>query len=164
MGREDDVEARSAQRWRRDGKSELVDGQLGKLRPAFGDLVEVIGSDILKCLVGAAGPGDFDCGDGGGIAEAEVGTEVALGEIAAAAGDFADLVYVVRGDSDSGAGGVAVRFCAYEFKIHEMVFVKGVVVEKCGRIAVVGDEHVDVAIVIEIGEGDAAGCARRAGV
>src|SRR5579863_1308538 len=42
-----------------------------------------------------------------------------------------------------------------------MIFVQGIVVKKCGRIAIVGDEHVGVAVIVEVGEGDATSGARR---
>ena len=88
------------------------DGLGRELGPAFGDLVEVVGGDVGEGLVAAAGPGDLDRGDGGGVAEAEVGAEIALGEVAASTGDFADLIDASRGDFDSGAQSIAIRFCS----------------------------------------------------
>ena len=86
----------------------VVEGLLGKFWARFFYLIKVVGGDVLEGLVGAAGPGDFDAGDSGGVAETEVGTEVALGKVAGAADDFADLVDVARSDFDSGAEGVAI--------------------------------------------------------
>src|ERR1700722_12554813 len=129
----------------------------GGLGAGFFELVEVVGGEVVEGLAGAAGPGDFYCGDHGGIAEAEAGAEVALRQVATAAGDFADLVYTTCGDFDSGAEGIAVGFCADQCEIHEMIFMECVVVQKSGWIAIVGDDHVDVAVVVEIGERDTAG-------
>src|ERR1700760_329088 len=63
----------------------VVEGLLGKFWARFFYLIKVVGGDVLEGLVGAAGPGDFDAGDGGGVAEAEVGAEVVLRKEAGAA-------------------------------------------------------------------------------
>ena len=68
----------------------------------------MVGGDVLERLVGAAGPTDFDGGDRGGVGQAEVTAEIALGEVTAASGDFADLRGGAGGDFDSGAEGVAI--------------------------------------------------------
>jgi len=46
---------------------------------------------------------------------------------------------------------------------HEVVFPAGVIVEDGGRAAVICDDDVHEAAVVEIGEGSAAGCARSEG-
>lgn len=124
---------------------------------AFGDLIEMVGIYVVELLVGAAGPSDIDCGDQGGVGKTEVGAEIALGKVATAAGNFSHLGNGAGGDFDSCAHGVAVAFGADEFEINPVIFVERLIVEESRRVAIVGDDDVDVAVVVEIGEGDAAG-------
>jgi hypothetical protein len=46
---------------------------------AFFDLVELVGFDVVECLLCAAGPADLNGLDPSGFAETEVCAQVALG-------------------------------------------------------------------------------------
>ena len=134
----------------------FVDGLVEDLSATFIDLVEAIGGEVVKSLMSTAGPADFDGGNDRGSACAKVGAEIALREVAGSADDFADLVDTGGGDFDSGAECIAVGFCADESEVHEMIFVQRVVMEERRRVAIVCDENIDGAVVVEIGERDSA--------
>lgn len=132
-----------------------------EIRAAFDNEVEAVRRNVMKDLVQAAWPRDFDGRSLGAISEAEIGAEVALRKIASAAGDFANLGDFSGGEADPGSQGVMIALGADELKIDEVIFVAAGIVEERGRITVVGDDDVDVAVVLEIGESGAAGRARR---
>jgi hypothetical protein len=95
--------------------------------------------------------------------QAEVGEQIALREIAPAAGNFADLRDAACYDPDAGTHGVAVAFDPDQAEVHEVVFTAGVIVEDGGRVAVICDDDVHETVVVEIGEGSAAGRTRSQG-
>ena len=65
-----------------------VDSFQGERVGGFGDEVELAGGDVAEGLFRAAGPLDFDKLHNSGFSQAEVGAEIALRKIAAAAGNF----------------------------------------------------------------------------
>jgi hypothetical protein len=87
--------------------------------------------------------------------QAEVGEQIALREIAPAAGNFADLRDAACYDPDAGTHGVAVAFDPDQAEVHEVVFTAGVIVEDGGRVAVICDDDVHETVVVEIGKGGA---------
>src|SRR5262249_43032695 len=92
--------------WR--GPLSAVDFLQNEQVGGFGDEVELGGGDIVEGLSRAAGPLDFDELHNGGFPQAEVGAQIALREIAAATGNFADLRDGACGDPDARTNGVAV--------------------------------------------------------
>ena len=92
-----------------------ADGEFlqGKGVGAFRDLVELVGGDVAEGLFRAARPIDFDKVHGFGFAEAEDGAQITLREVAAAAGDFAELRDAASRDADSRSHGIAVALDAH---------------------------------------------------
>jgi len=83
--------------------------------------VEVVGLDVGEGLGGGVGPLDFYLVDEAGVADAEVQGQVALGEVAAAAADFLQLVLRAGGDADAGVEGEAIFGAAFEGETYPVI-------------------------------------------
>ena len=121
----------------------------------FVDGEDLVGGDVFEGLDDAAGPVDFDGVGLFGCAEAEVGSLVAGGEIAAAGGDGHPLRAGGGGEFDLCADGVAVAAMADEQQGEPVVGGFDFVAEDVGGATVGGDDGVDAAIVVEVSGGEA---------
>jgi hypothetical protein len=88
---------------------------------AFYDGVDGVGGDVAQGFGGAIGPADFDGVHFRGGAQAEVQTQIVLGEIAGAAAHFAELFEAAGMNSDARADCGAIAFGADQFEEHAMI-------------------------------------------
>src|SRR5208282_1938399 len=102
------------------------------------------------------GPANFDRVDFGGFAEAEMETEIVLGEVARAAADFGDLADTGGLDGDAGSDGGAIALRADQFEEDAVIAIVVLVEEESGRLADVEEDDIDVAGVEDVAESGAA--------
>src|SRR5690349_10437777 len=87
-----------------------------QLLPAFFDDVKFVGFHITEDLQLSTGPMHLDSFSAGSLAQTEMQTEVALGNVAAAAANFLQLLVAARAHCNPRADGVAVGLCANELQ------------------------------------------------
>src|SRR5436305_13918051 len=121
----------------------------------FFDQIKLIGLNVTECLTLSAGPCDLDTFYAGSFAETEIGTEIALGKIAASAGDLADLRQPASHNAKACSHRVAVTLGSNEFEIEEMIPITAAIMQQQGRVSIVGYDHVHEPIIIEIGKSNA---------
>src|SRR5579864_5165113 len=121
----------------------------------FHNGVDGVAGDVLQGFESAVGPTDFYGFHFGGGAQAEMEAKVVLGEVAAAAADFAELLNATGVNGDARPDGGAIAFCADQLEEHTVV-PRAIGVEENGRRrANVEDDHVDVSGVEDVAESDA---------
>jgi len=120
---------------------------------SFFNEIELIGLDIFKALLEPAGPRDIDCIYFRRLSETEIGSQVALREIASATVDLANLRDAVRANLHSSTHRVAIALRANQFEVHEVVPRSAAVMEQQRRIAIISHRYIHVAVIIEVGEG-----------
>ena len=123
---------------------------------AFLDQIKLVSFHVVKGLLKAAGPVDLDGFGASGFPHAEVGAEVALGEVAAAASNVSNLRDAAGLKTNASAHCVAIGLGADKFEVDEMISVRAAVMEQQRSVAVVGDDDIDETVVVEVGEGDPA--------
>src|SRR6267378_1337922 len=110
----------------------------------------------FPALLEAVGPPNVDALDAGGVAEAEMDTEVVLREITAAAAHLLRLNDAARRASHTGADRVAIRFGTDERQRRPVMGGRAGHTEQIRQIVHVRDRHVHVTVVVEVGERRAA--------
>ena len=81
----------------------------------------MIGDDVRESFGLSVGPSDFDSVGTIVRTEAEVEAKIALGDVAAAAEDFARLRQVAGGDANAGVEGEAVGCGSGKFEAEPMI-------------------------------------------
>lgn len=79
-----------------------------------------------------------------------------MGEVAGAAANLAGLNLAVGVQVDGGADGVAIGFCADEVEAEAAVSGELVVAIETGGAVVGGEEEIEIAVAVEIGDGETA--------
>src|SRR3989441_12721004 len=97
----------------------------------------------------------------GTLPQAEVSTKIALGEVAPAARDLANLGDPAGAHSNARSHRVAVALGAYKLEVEEMIAAPALIVEEEWRVAIVGDDQIHISIVLEVRERDAPPGVRR---
>src|SRR5207247_3663817 len=97
-----------------------------------------ISRNIVKDLALPTRPSDLDTFYAGSFAQPEIGTEIALGKIAASAGDLADLRQPASHNADARSHRVAVTLGSNEFEIEEMIPITAAIMQQQGRVSIVG--------------------------
>src|SRR5437660_3531025 len=129
---------------------------------ALFDEDDLIGLDVFQRFDEAAGPADFEKLDGFGFADAEVEAQIVLRKIATAAADFVDLgmetffAGEMRDAFDARADAAAIGFCANGFDFDPVVCGAGIAAQKLRKIVDGVDDHVEVAVIVEVAESAAA--------
>ena len=88
--------------------------------------------------------------------KSEVEAEIILRIIARPAHHFVDLAVLPAGHFYASPDGRAVRACAYALDHDPVVLVSAIVAQQRGRPVQVIDDHIHVAVIVEIPEGTAA--------
>ena len=131
----------------------------------FLDYVKPISFHIVEDLSLSTRPCDLDTFYAGSFAQPEIGSEIALGKIAASAGDLVDLRQPASHNADACSHRIAVTLGSNEFEIEEMTSITAAIVQQQGRISIVGYDCVHEPIIIEIGKSNASadmGCLKAA--
>src|SRR5262245_36028938 len=89
-----------------------------------------------------------------------MGAQIAVRKVTTAGRNLAHLRKAARADADASARRVAVALGAYEFDTEKMS-ARAAVAQQQRRVAVVGDDDVHIAVVVEIGERSPASRVRR---
>src|ERR1700744_2386856 len=121
---------------------------------SFEDGVKVIGSYVGELFDRARRPSDFDGVDASRLCQPEMQTQIVLGEIAAAAANLIGLRHASSGESDARPEPQPIALCPGQFEADPMCAQDAVVVKNHRRAIDVRDDEVDVAIVIQIGNGE----------
>src|SRR5262249_15676879 len=116
---------------------------------ALFDDQELIRRDAGQVIFDAAGPLDVD-GGRRVFRETERQREIALRLVARSAADDAPLLADCALDADDGADAVAVGLHAAGSDAEKVVPVPAVVAKEVRRTVIGGDEHVEVAVVVDV--------------
>src|SRR5512145_1742917 len=112
--------------------------------------------EIAPRFFPAVRPADLEASDRSSCTEPEQHTQIVLGIVAAPAADLLPLHAVGRHQPEPGANGTAVRLCSDEFHTNPSPLADVIQPEEIREIVDVVDDDVEVAIVVEVGEGRAA--------
>src|SRR6266849_1431162 len=126
------------------------------LIPTLFDQIEFIRLEILKHLALAARPLYFNTLSADSLADAEVGAQIALRKVAAAAGNFPNLCQASSHDAKARAHRIVIAPGANQFEIEKMIAAVTAVVQQKRRISIVCHQYVHTAGVIEVGKSYAA--------
>src|SRR6185436_20149622 len=130
------------------GERLLVDEPL----PLF-DRDNPVDADRSHLVDDAARPSDLDEVDLRALLEPEVKPKVALRDVAVAAAHLVDERRVARDDAHARADAVAVALDPDRLDDYRVVRIAAVVAEELRRAVEVVDDHVDVAVGVEVPEG-----------
>src|SRR5258707_4750421 len=83
------------------------------------------------------------------LADAEVGTQIALRKIAATAGDFPDLRETPRHHTYPCPHRIAITFVAEQLKVEKVIAAAAAVVQEQRRDSIVCHHHIHIAGVFE---------------
>src|SRR5262249_12792321 len=128
---------------------------------AFDGQPESVGGNVLKNLFCPAWPVNLHEPRARCAAEPEIGAQLALGKIASAAGNFANLRNSSCYHANARAHRIAIALCAGKLEIYKMISAVSAVAQQGWRISVVRNDHIHKAIVVKIQKCGAASCPRR---
>lgn len=132
---------------------------------AFDDEVEPVAGYIPEDLAQAARPANLNLIGAGAEPEPEVGSWIALRYVAPATRNLTNLRDASRPQLDAGSHGIPIAACADQLEIDEVISRpttrRTVVVKQQRRISVIPHHHIDVTVVIEVGESDSPPDVRR---
>ena len=128
-----------------------------RVSPRFADRHIAVRIESAEFLCVAVGPSNLSAVDSCCLPESEMNAEIVLRKIAATAADFGHLFLAARFDFDAGADGTSVTSRAFQPEADPMVRLAGVVPEEAGTAVEVDDENVEVAVIVEVRDGGAAG-------
>ncbi len=106
----------------------------------------------MKYLRLAAWPPYFNALGVCSLADAEVGTQIALRKIAATAGDFPDLRETPRHHTYPCPHRIAITFVAEQLKVEKVIAAAAAIVQEHRWVSIVCHHHIHMAGVIEICE------------
>ena len=118
---------------------------------------DLVGRDGLLRLLRAVRPDDREFVSLRGGAEAEGEHEFRLAQVASAAHEVLALDEVADFDFNASAdcGAVGATAVAFEADAEPVVLVAAVVAEQAWRAAVGGEQHIEVAVAVDVGVGGA---------
>src|SRR5438552_2484949 len=140
----------------------LSRGERGLTLRWFGYADLLVDRDILQRLGGAARPEGLQLVDSAKPAEAEVRFQGVRGEEARAAADLPNLTVAAGGRGNLGANAAAITLCPDELNHKPVVTVAGILQER-RRLVVVGDEQVEEAVAVKVGDREPTGAAGAVG-
>ncbi len=109
-----------------------------------------------QVLERATGPANLDFG-GKGLSEPKEQAVVVIGKVATARAHRLDLPQSTGGDAHQSPEGIAIASVANQLQPEPVVTLRSIVSEQNSRLIVAGDQHVHVAVIIEVTEGGAPG-------
>src|SRR4030095_13700859 len=121
-----------------------------KIIASFRNQIELVSGHIAESLAAAARPRHFEALRSLDLPPTQVRTPGTLRQIAAGTRNLADLGNSSRPQLDASAHRVAIASRAHELEIDKMMTRVALVSEQQRWIAVVGDNNVEVAIVVEV--------------
>src|ERR1039458_3563479 len=122
----------------------------------FIQVQNLTGGDVFEHLLLAQWPLDLQALDDGLLAQPYVEPHVAGAQVAAGRIDLAILRDSAGGDAHLGAEAETVAFPAPRLDGQPVIAVAAIVAIEQRRAAAIGDDDVEVAVVVEIGDGGAA--------
>src|SRR5206468_9450945 len=117
---------------------------------AFDDRDDRVRLDLLKGVRMPTGPPDFQSIGSKRRSQAEMDAGVVLTQVAGAGFDLANLRARPDGHEHSGADGVAVAPRPDQTKLQRVVAVAAVVPQEIGRLTVVGHQHIEIPVIVDI--------------
>src|SRR5580698_1337850 len=112
---------------------------------------ESIGRKVRVNLDTAEGPADFDVNRCGG-AETKVETRIVCGDVARLAHGFLDMNFAAAANGDSASEGAAIAFGSVQADLDPVVVGRSVIAQERGRLILIHDENVEVAVIVEVAE------------
>src|SRR4051812_8064496 len=115
--------------------------------------VQLVGGDVRETLLRARRPRDLDELGPGEFTEPEVQPEIVLRVVARSAGHLVQLRAPSSGHLHPGADPGPVRFGPHALDEDRVVPGAPIIPEERRRAVQIVDEHVDIAVVVEVAEG-----------
>src|SRR4030095_4330190 len=123
-----------------------------KFIASFRNQIELVSGHIAESLAAAARPRHFDTLSTFALPQTKVRAQVTLRQIAARARNLPNLGNSSRPQLDASTHRIAIASGAHELEHDKMMTRVALIAEQQGWIAVVGDNNVEVAIVVEVGK------------